>query len=137
MEIMLWGVRLPKFSCSGMDFWTFRDFSLIIFCRLSTGRHSAFTAVFHLIFVHLIPYGHFREHRRSPMKALSAVSIHRQARHQSPFSFTSMVDLMWSDPDDIDNWAVSPRGAGWLFGGSVVKEVCSLPSPFLPRLTFS
>ena len=29
---------------------------------------------------------------------------------------------MWSDPDDIDNWAVSPRGAGWLFGGSVVKE---------------
>lgn len=30
---------------------------------------------------------------------------------------------MWSDPDDIDNWAVSPRGAGWLFGGSVVKEV--------------
>uniref|UniRef100_A0A8H7XVE3 Serine/threonine specific protein phosphatases domain-containing protein n=1 Tax=Psilocybe cubensis TaxID=181762 RepID=A0A8H7XVE3_PSICU len=31
-------------------------------------------------------------------------------------------DLMWSDPDDIENWAVSPRGAGWLFGGSVVKE---------------
>ena len=30
---------------------------------------------------------------------------------------------MWSDPDDIENWAVSPRGAGWLFGGSVVKEV--------------
>ena len=30
---------------------------------------------------------------------------------------------MWSDPEDIENWAVSPRGAGWLFGGSVVKEV--------------
>jgi len=30
---------------------------------------------------------------------------------------------MWSDPDEIENWAVSPRGAGWLFGGSVVKEV--------------
>lgn len=30
---------------------------------------------------------------------------------------------MWSDPDDIENWAVSPRGAGWLFGGSVVREV--------------
>lgn len=32
-------------------------------------------------------------------------------------------DLMWSDPDDVDNWAVSPRGAGWLFGGSVAREV--------------
>ena len=34
-----------------------------------------------------------------------------------------LADLMWSDPDDIDNWAVSPRGAGWLFGGSVTREV--------------
>jgi serine/threonine-protein phosphatase 6 catalytic subunit len=33
------------------------------------------------------------------------------------------VDLMWSDPDDVENWAVSPRGAGWLFGGSVTQEV--------------
>lgn len=30
---------------------------------------------------------------------------------------------MWSDPDDVENWAVSPRGAGWLFGGSVAREV--------------
>ena len=29
---------------------------------------------------------------------------------------------MWSDPDDIENWAVSPRGAGWLFGGNVTQE---------------
>ena len=35
------------------------------------------------------------------------------------------IDLMWSDPDDIENWAVSPRGAGWLFGGSVTREVGS------------
>jgi len=26
---------------------------------------------------------------------------------------------MWSDPEEIDTWAVSPRGAGWLFGGKV------------------
>jgi len=25
-------------------------------------------------------------------------------------------DLVWSDPEDIDSWTVSPRGAGWLFG---------------------
>ena len=29
---------------------------------------------------------------------------------------------MWSDPDDIDTWAVSPRGAGWLFGQKVTHE---------------
>ncbi|PFH46227.1 hypothetical protein AMATHDRAFT_77770 [Amanita thiersii Skay4041] len=34
----------------------------------------------------------------------------------------AFCDLMWSDPDDIDNWAVSPRGAGWLFGSSVTQE---------------
>ncbi|KAL4063876.1 Metallo-dependent phosphatase-like protein [Scleroderma citrinum] len=35
----------------------------------------------------------------------------------------AFCDLMWSDPDDIDNWAVSPRGAGWLFGATVTREV--------------
>ena len=30
---------------------------------------------------------------------------------------------MWSDPDGVENWSVSPRGAGWLFGGNVTKEV--------------
>jgi len=27
-----------------------------------------------------------------------------------------MSDMLWSDPDDIDGWNVSPRGAGYLFG---------------------
>ncbi|KAK9708648.1 sporulation-induced protein [Basidiobolus ranarum] len=34
----------------------------------------------------------------------------------------SFCDLMWSDPEEIDGWAVSPRGAGWLFGGRVTSE---------------
>lgn len=29
---------------------------------------------------------------------------------------------MWSDPDDVETWAVSPRGAGWLFGAKVTGE---------------
>ena len=31
-------------------------------------------------------------------------------------------DLMWSDPEDIDTWAMSPRGAGWLFGSKPTSE---------------
>lgn len=41
--------------------------------------------------------------------------------HDGPF-----CDLMWSDPEDIDAWAVSPRGAGWLFGGKVTAEFNSI-----------
>lgn len=29
---------------------------------------------------------------------------------------------MWSDPDDIEKWSISPRGAGWLFGSKVTEE---------------
>jgi diadenosine tetraphosphatase ApaH/serine/threonine PP2A family protein phosphatase len=32
-------------------------------------------------------------------------------------------DLMWSDPEDIETWIVSNRGAGYLFGWRVVNEV--------------
>jgi diadenosine tetraphosphatase ApaH/serine/threonine PP2A family protein phosphatase len=30
---------------------------------------------------------------------------------------------MWSDPEDIETWIVSNRGAGYLFGWKVVNEV--------------
>lgn len=34
----------------------------------------------------------------------------------------AMCDLLWSDPDDIDGWGLSPRGAGFLFGSDIVKH---------------
>jgi serine/threonine-protein phosphatase 4 catalytic subunit len=33
-----------------------------------------------------------------------------------------MCDLMWSDPDDIHGWSMSPRGAGYLFGSDIVEQ---------------
>ena len=30
--------------------------------------------------------------------------------------------MVWSDPEDVETWAVSPRGAGWLFGDKVATE---------------
>ncbi|CAD8087073.1 unnamed protein product [Paramecium primaurelia] len=33
-----------------------------------------------------------------------------------------MCDLMWSDPDEIEGWSQSARGAGFVFGADVVKE---------------
>lgn len=37
----------------------------------------------------------------------------------------AFCDLVWSDPEEVDTWAISPRGAGWLFGDKVATEVCS------------
>ncbi|KAJ9243873.1 hypothetical protein DTO169E5_2215 [Paecilomyces variotii] len=36
----------------------------------------------------------------------------------------AFCDLVWSDPEDVETWAVSPRGAGWLFGDKVAEEFC-------------
>jgi serine/threonine-protein phosphatase 6 catalytic subunit len=37
--------------------------------------------------------------------------------HDGPF-----CDLMWSDPEDIETWAMSERGAGWRFGSQVTQQ---------------
>ncbi|KAK4154467.1 Metallo-dependent phosphatase-like protein [Chaetomidium leptoderma] len=34
----------------------------------------------------------------------------------------AFCDLVWSDPEEIETWAISPRGAGWLFGHKVATE---------------
>ena len=47
--------------------------------------------------------------------------------HEGPF-----CDLMWSDPEDIDTWAISPRGAGWLFGRKVTAEFNQINGAWQP-----
>lgn len=69
------------------------------------------------------------------------------ARAQEIPHVGAFCDLVWSDPDDVETWAVSPRGAGktvfeflrisllsssltvvtslgWLFGDKVADEFC-------------
>ena len=43
-------------------------------------------------------------------------------RKTEPPSTGAYCDLLWSDPDDIESFDASPRGAGYLFGGNVVKQ---------------
>jgi len=35
----------------------------------------------------------------------------------------AFYDLMWSDPEEIETWVVSPCGVGWHFGSQVTFEV--------------
>ncbi|KAI9822947.1 MAG: hypothetical protein M1826_000329 [Phylliscum demangeonii] len=41
----------------------------------------------------------------------------QEVPHEGP-----MCDLLWSDPDDINGWGLSPRGAGYLFGADRVRH---------------
>jgi serine/threonine-protein phosphatase 4 catalytic subunit len=34
----------------------------------------------------------------------------------------AMCDLLWSDPEELEGWGLSPRGAGYLFGGDIVTQ---------------
>lgn len=36
------------------------------------------------------------------------------------------VSLTLGVSTEVETWAVSPRGAGWLFGDKVATEVCPL-----------
>ena len=54
--------------------------------------------------------------------------IHSIDRKQEVPHDGAMCDLMWSDPEDIDGWGLSPRGAGYLFGGDVVDKFCMMNS---------
>jgi len=47
---------------------------------------------------------------------IRAIDRKQEVPHDGP-----MCDLLWSDPDDIKGWGVSPRGAGYLFGADITK----------------
>lgn len=35
-----------------------------------------------------------------------------------------MCDVLWSDPDQIEGWTISQRGAGYIFGKDTVDTFC-------------
>jgi serine/threonine-protein phosphatase 4 catalytic subunit len=48
---------------------------------------------------------------------IRAIDRKQEVPHDGP-----MCDLLWSDPEEVEGWGVSPRGAGYLFGHDVVTE---------------
>jgi len=52
------------------------------------------------------------------------LQINKLKRNQEIPQEGAFCDLMWADPEEVDGWATSARGAGWLFGESVTKEFC-------------
>jgi serine/threonine-protein phosphatase 4 catalytic subunit len=37
-----------------------------------------------------------------------------------------MCELLWSDPEDINDWAENPRGAGVIFGTQLVEKFLNI-----------
>lgn len=54
------------------------------------------------------------------LDAINCIPRDTEIPHKGAF-----CDLMWSDPEEVTSWAISPRGAGWLFGPSVTKRFMS------------
>jgi len=52
---------------------------------------------------------------------IRTINRNQEIPHEGDF-----CDLMWSDPEDIETWQVSPRGAGWLFGSRVTNEFVTI-----------
>eukprot|EP00041_Stephanoeca_diplocostata_P010533 m.167243 g.167243 ORF g.167243 m.167243 type:complete len:307 (+) comp18189_c0_seq2:259-1179(+) len=53
----------------------------------------------------------------STIDQIRTIDRNKEIPHEGAF-----CDLVWSDPDDVDKWAVSPRGAGFLFGQNVTQQ---------------
>ena len=53
----------------------------------------------------------------STVDQIRLINRKQEIPHEGAF-----CDLMWSDPDDIEAWIISTRGAGYFFGWKVVNE---------------
>uniref|UniRef100_A0A6P6Y9S3 Serine/threonine-protein phosphatase n=1 Tax=Dermatophagoides pteronyssinus TaxID=6956 RepID=A0A6P6Y9S3_DERPT len=51
--------------------------------------------------------------------ALQALDRKQEIPHEG-----IICDILWSDPDNIEFWAASPRGAGFVFGQGPVDQFC-------------
>jgi hypothetical protein len=63
--------------------------------------------------------------RRTHVPCHADLQIRTIDRKQEVPHDGAMCDLLWSDPEDIEGWGLSPRGAGYLFGGDVCSNFSS------------
>lgn len=49
--------------------------------------------------------------------AIMQLDRFREVPHDGP-----MCDLLWSDPEEVEGWLISRRGAGYVFGADVTEE---------------
>ncbi|CAB4255521.1 similar to Saccharomyces cerevisiae YDR075W PPH3 Catalytic subunit of protein phosphatase PP4 complex [Maudiozyma barnettii] len=53
----------------------------------------------------------------STIDEIRAIDRKQEVPHEG-----AMCDLLWSDPDDVEKWSLSPRGAGFVFGQNEVNQ---------------
>merc|ERR1711985_168825 len=53
----------------------------------------------------------------STIDQVRSIDRKQEVPHEGP-----MCDLLWSDPEEMTGWGLSPRGAGYLFGGDICKQ---------------
>ncbi|GJD07130.1 Serine/threonine-protein phosphatase 4 catalytic subunit [Galdieria sulphuraria] len=51
------------------------------------------------------------------LEDIEAIDRKQEVPHEGP-----MCDLLWSDPEEVEGWTLSPRGAGYLFGEEAVQH---------------
>jgi serine/threonine-protein phosphatase 6 catalytic subunit len=68
----------------------------------------------------------------------SNIKLMADKSHRAELWDSSWRAILWSNVEwswDIETWAVSPRGAGWLFGSRVTSEVMQWIINFLLNWT--
>ena len=48
---------------------------------------------------------------------MKTINRFQEIPHEGP-----MCEYLWSDPEDIEEWAQNPRGAGVIFGSKLVEK---------------